>query len=102
VDYLERDSQRTGEAAPCRALDNAYELKIGIGVAGEMIDLLAGTRAQVSGRGELHPPALAEPRREGLPSPGSHRPTLGARDQCPVSEELRPMLANSVQPGPRS
>jgi hypothetical protein len=45
VDYLERDSQRTAEVDPVRALDNAYELKIGIGVAGGVIDLLAGTRA---------------------------------------------------------
>lgn len=45
VDYLERDSQRTSEVDPVRALDNARELKIGIGVAGGVIDLLAGTRA---------------------------------------------------------
>jgi hypothetical protein len=43
-EYFERQSQSDSQSAVARALTNAYELKIGIGVAGGVIDLLAVTR----------------------------------------------------------
>src|ERR1022692_1582127 len=46
------------------------------------------------------PPGSLRTRREGLPSPGSHRPTLGGRDELPVSEEPGLAPTNSAQPGP--
>src|SRR5260370_20633755 len=50
--------------------------------------------------GGIAPPGSRRTRREGLPSPGSHRPTLGARDEVPVDEEPGLTLTDSVQPGP--
>ncbi len=50
--------------------------------------------------GGIAPPGSLRTRREGLPSPGSHRPTSGLRDQVPVGEERGLMLSHSVQPVP--
>src|SRR5260370_33505776 len=59
---------------------------------------------QAQGPGEwpggITPPGSRRTRREGLPSPGSHRPTLAARDEVPVDEEPGLALTDSVQPGP--
>ncbi len=50
--------------------------------------------------GGVAPPGSRRTRREGLPSPGSHRPTWGARDQMPMGEELGLMLSDSIEPCP--
>src|SRR5258708_11744966 len=42
----------------------------------------------------------AHTRREGLPSPGSHTPTCGTRDEVPVSEESGLVLPDSFHPPP--
>ena len=55
----------------------------------------------MSDRGESHPPA-PRTRREGLPSPGSHKPTFGARNEMPMSEQRGLILTNSIEPRPGS
>jgi len=50
--------------------------------------------------GGISPPGSLRTRREGLPSPGSHRPTLGGRDEMPVSKEPGLAPTSSTQPGP--
>ena len=50
--------------------------------------------------GGIAPPGSLRTRREGLPSPGSHRPTRRTCDEVPVCEKPRLSLTNSFQPGP--
>jgi len=66
--------------------------------APESEELEPQRQTQVSGRGELHPPALVEPGVRVSPHRAPTRPTWGARDQVPVGEELGLMLANSIKP----
>jgi len=63
----------------------------------ERVTQIGGSQAQVSGRGESHPPALAE---SGVRVPPHRAPTgrlSGARQQMPVGEELWLALACSLQ-----
>ena len=50
--------------------------------------------------GGIAPPGSLRTRREGLPSPGSHGPTLGAGNKMPMGKEHGLVLSNGGQPCP--
>jgi len=67
-------------------------------------DHIGMTHIVLEGSGEwpggIAPPGSRRTRRKSLDLPGSHRPTLGARDEVPMSEEPGLVLTNSLQPRP--
>ena len=66
------------------------------GILPPMLGVLESRRVA----GGIAPPGSRRTRREGLPSPGSHRPTLGGCDQVPVGEETGLVLSDSMEPVP--
>jgi len=50
--------------------------------------------------GGISPPGSLRTRREGLPSPGSHRQTFGAGDKTPMGKEGLSVPTDSSQPRP--